>query len=303
MSEKHFAERLERLGTETVRPELADLDLRSTSDLVSLMIGEQKAVDEALAHAAPHLAMAVDAIAARMQRGGRIIYLGAGTSGRLAAMDAAECPPTFGIAPERVIALVAGGQQSLDRARESAEDNEESAVRELQAAGLTRDDAVVGISASGRTPFVAAGLTYARENNALTIAVSNNESAAISPLAELAIELPTGPEVLAGSTRLKAGSAQKVVLGILSTLVMVRLGRTYGGLMVNVQSVNNKLADRSRRIVVEATGFEAGPAAAALESSEGDVKVAIVMLLAGVDVQEARRRLADDASVRDALRG
>jgi N-acetylmuramic acid 6-phosphate etherase len=297
------SERIDLLATEAVRPDLRDLDQRTTPELVALMLGEQQAVDEALAQAADPIARAVDAMADRMRRGGRVLYLGAGTPGRLAALDAAECPPTFGIPAGLVAALPAGGADSLVTASEGSEDDADSAVRRLEAAGLRPEDTVVGISASGRTPYVVAGLTAARSAGALTVSVANNTGAAISALADVAIELPTGPELIAGSTRLKAGTAQKIVLGTLSTLVMVRLGRTYGNLMVDLQAGNVKLHDRARRIVAAATGCTPQLAAETLDAAEGSVKVAVVVLLAEVSAEEARDRLAGGASVREAVRG
>jgi N-acetylmuramic acid 6-phosphate etherase len=301
MTQAHDSERLAGLATEAVRADLRDLDQRSTPDLVRLVLDEQRAVDAALEHGAPALARAVDAVAERMRRGGRLLYLGAGTPGRLAALDAAECPPTFGTDPELVVALLAGGPFGLARSTEQSEDDAESAVTALEELGVGPDDSVVGITASGRTPYVVSGLRAAREAGALTVSIANNEGSETSSVAEIAIETPTGPELLAGSTRLKAGTAQKIVANALSTLVMVRLGRTYGNLMVDVVAGNEKLRDRGRRIVSEATGADADRAAEALAAAEGSVKVAVVMLLAEVDVEEARRRLADGAGVREAL--
>lgn len=289
------------LATEAVRDELRDLDLRSTPELVDLVLAEQHAVQQALEHAADALARAVDGVAERLQRGGRLIYVGAGTSGRLAAVDAAECPPTYGVPDGMVVALPAGGAGALTSARESSEDDRSSAVTALDSVAAGPDDAVVGLAASGRTPYVAEGLVEARRRGALTVAVSNNVGAEISALADIALEVPTGAEMVAGSTRLKAGTAQKIVLGALSTLVMVRLGRTYGTLMVGVRATNDKLRDRARRIVVEATGADPGDAGRALDAADGDVQTAIVMILAGAAVDDARARLAERGSVRAAL--
>ncbi len=296
-------EHLATLATEGSRPELADLDQRSTADLVTLMLAEQHAVDHALESAAPALAAAVDGVADRLRRGGRLLYLGAGTPGRLAALDAAECPPTFGVEPERVVALLAGGEDAVVGAKEGAEDDGGSAVRALDRVGAGAADAVVGISASGRTPYVLEGLRAARERGAFTVSVANNVDALISDVADVAIETPTGAELLAGSTRLKAGTAQKVVLSALSTLAMVKIGRTYGNLMVDLHAGNVKLRDRARRIVVEATGVSADEASAALAAAGDETKVAVVMLLAGVDAAVARERLAGGATVREAVGG
>jgi N-acetylmuramic acid 6-phosphate etherase len=301
MTQAHDSDRLARLGTEAVRPDLRDLDQRPTADLVRLALDEHHAVDAALEQAAPALVAAVDAVAERMRGGGRLVYLGAGTPGRLAALDAAECPPTYGVDPGLVVALVAGGPAGIVASTESSEDEGDAAVAALRQIGLTGQDAVVGVTASGRTPYVVEGLRAAREIGALTVSVANNEDAESSSVAEIAIEAPTGPELVAGSTRLKAGTAEKIVLNALSTLVMVRLGKTFGNLMVDAAPGNAKLRDRGRRIVEEATGSSYEAAAAALDEAGGSVKAAVVMLLADVSADEAARRLADGRSVREAL--
>jgi N-acetylmuramic acid 6-phosphate etherase len=301
MTQAHDSARLAQLGTEAVRPDLRDLDERSTADLVRLVLDEHHAVDAALEHGAPALAEAVDAVAARMRRGGRLVYLGAGTPGRLGALDAAECPPTYGTDPDLVVAVVAGGAVGVVRSTEQSEDEGDAAVAALEELKVSELDSVVGITASGRTPYVVEGLRAARAVGALTVSIANNENAESSSVAEIAIEAPTGPELVAGSTRLKAGTAQKIVLNALSTLVMVRLGKTFGNLMVDVAPGNEKLRDRGRRIVEAATGVSSEDASAALEAAGGSVKAAIVMLLADVSAEEAARRLADGRSVREAL--
>jgi N-acetylmuramic acid 6-phosphate etherase len=301
MTQAHDSARLAGLGTEAVRPDLRDLDERSTSDLVRLALDEHHAVDAALEQAAPAIEAAVDAVSARMRRGGRLIYLGAGTPGRLGALDAAECPPTYGTDPDLVVAVVAGGAVGVVRSTEQSEDEGDAAVAALEELRLTEVDSVVGISASGRTPYVVEGLRAARAIGALTVSIANNEDAESSSVAEIAIETPTGPELVAGSTRLKAGTAQKIVLNALSTLVMVRLGKTFGNLMVDVAPGNEKLRDRGRRIVEAATGASSADASAALEAAGGSVKQAVVMLLADVSAEDAGRRLAGGRSVREAL--
>lgn len=301
MTQAHDSARLATLGTEAVRPDLRDLDQRPTSDLVRLALDEQVAVDAALEHGAEALAAAVDAVADRMRRGGRLVYLGAGTPGRIAALDAAECPPTYGVDPDTVVAVVAGGAVGVVRSTEHSEDEGEAAVAALVELGIGERDSVVGITASGRTPYVVEGLRAAHDRGALTVSVANNEGSESSTVADIAIETPTGPELVAGSTRLKAGTAQKIVLNALSTLVMVRLGKTYGNLMVDLAQANGKLRDRGRRIVEEATGASSEDAAVALHDAGGSVKVAIVMLLAGVSADDAVRRLDDGRSVREAL--
>ncbi len=301
MTQAHDSARLAGLGTEAVRPDLRDLDERATSDLVRLAIDEHHAVDAALDRATPAIAEAVDAVASRMRRGGRLIYLGAGTPGRLAALDAAECPPTYGTDPDLVVAVVAGGAVGVVRSTEHSEDEGDAAVAALDELKVSEVDSVVGITASGRTPYVVEGLRAARALGALTVSIANNEDAESSAVAEIAIETPTGPELVAGSTRLKAGTAQKIVLNALSTLVMVRLGKTFGNLMVDVAPGNEKLRDRGRRIVEAATGASSDAASTALEAADGSVKVAVVMLLADVSAHDASRRLAEGRSVREAL--
>jgi N-acetylmuramic acid 6-phosphate etherase len=301
MTQAHDSARLAGLGTEAVRSDLRDLDERSTSDLVRLAIDEHHAVDAAMERAAPALAEAVDAVSARMRRGGRLIYLGAGTPGRLAALDAAECPPTYGTDPDLVVAVVAGGAVGVARSTEHSEDEADAAVAAVEELEVSEVDSVVGITASGRTPYVVEGLRAARAVGALTVSVANNEDAESSTVAEIAIEAPTGPELVAGSTRLKAGTAQKIVLNALSTLVMVRLGKTFGNLMVDVAPGNEKLRDRGRRIVEAATGASPDDASTALEAADGSVKVAVVMLLADVSAEDAGRRLAEGRSVREAI--
>jgi N-acetylmuramic acid 6-phosphate etherase len=303
MTQAHDSARLATLGTEAIRPDLRDLDERPTADLVRLALDEHHAVDAALEHGAAALGEAVDAVAERMRRGGRLIYLGAGTPGRIGALDAAECPPTYGTDPDLVLAVVAGGPVGVVRSTEQSEDEGEAAVAALRELGLTEADSVVGITASGRTPYVVDGLRFALEHGALAVSVANNEGAESSSVADIAIETPTGPELVAGSTRLKAGTAQKIVLNALSTLVMVRLGKTYGNLMVDVAPGNEKLRDRGRRIVEAATGASSDDATAALEAADGSVKVAVVMLLADVSAAEASRRLDGGRSVREAVAG
>jgi len=281
------------LVTEQVRPELADLDLRPTQELVRLMASEEAAVAAAVRRAAPAIAAAIDAVVARLTErpDGRIVYVGAGTAGRMGVLDAAECGPTFNAA-DKVVALMAGGAGALTRPKEGAEDDAAAGAAELSALGVGPSDAVVGISASGRTPYVLGALSAAREAGALTVGLSCQPGSLVSAAADHAVEVVVGPEVIAGSTRLKAGAAQKLVLNTISTVVMVRLGRTFGNLMVDVRAGSEKLVDRARRIVATAAGRSPAEAAAALDAAGGEVKTAIVALLAGVDAAEARRRLA-----------
>ncbi len=280
------------LVTEQVRPELADLDLRPTQELVRLMASEEAVVAAAVRRAAPAIAGAIDAIVARLTERpeGRIVYVGAGTAGRMGVLDAAECGPTFN-AGDKVIALMAGGPTAVTKPKEGAEDDPTAGAAELRALGVGAADAVVGISASGRTPYVLGALGAAREVGALTVGLSCHPGSLVSAAADHAVEVVVGPEVIAGSTRLKAGAAQKLVLNTISTVAMVRLGRTLGNLMVDVSSGSEKLVDRARRIVVTATGRPPAEAAAALEAADGEVKTAIVTLLSGIEPAEARRRL------------
>lgn len=294
---------LDGLATEQARPDLADLDLRSTVELVRLMNREDATVPTAVAAASEALTAAIDAIVERLRAGGRLIYVGAGTSGRLAQMDAAECRPTFGVEPGRVIALLAGAPDASSTSVEGAEDDTDAARRDVAEAQVGGEDAVVGIAASGRTPYVLAAIDAARDAGALTVGVSGNAGAPLSTRVDHAIEVLAGPEVVAGSTRLKAGTAQKLVLNTISTVTMVRLGRTFGNLMVDVLATNDKLRQRARRVVAQATGAEPTVVDQALEEAGGEAKTAIVSILAEVDAGTARRRL-DEAGgeVRTALR-
>jgi N-acetylmuramic acid 6-phosphate etherase len=279
--------------TEAARPDLADLDLRSTRDLVRLLNDEDATVPAAVAEAGDALAAAIDAIAERMRRGGRLVYAGAGTSGALTALDAAECESTFGSPPGEVLAVVT--DQDAD------EDDRAAATNALRGLALRPEDCVVAVSASGSTPFVLAALEAAREAGALGVAVASARDSRAAALAEHEIAVVVGPEVIAGSTRLKAGTAQKFVLNTISTVTMIRLGRTYGGLMVGVTPTNEKLRERARRNVVLASGASEERVDEALEAAAGDARVALVSLLAGVDATDARSRLeASDGSVRKA---
>ncbi|MFD0803833.1 N-acetylmuramic acid 6-phosphate etherase, partial [Streptomonospora algeriensis] len=234
---------------------------------------------------------AVDAIAARMGRGGRLIYAGAGTAGRLGVLDASECPPTFNTGPQQVIGLIAGGPGAISGAVESAEDDTRAAAAELDELGLAPEDTVVGISASGRTPYSVAAVRHAAERGALTVGVSSNPGSPLGAAADHAIEVETGPELIAGSTRLKAGTAQKLVLNTLSTVTMIRLGKTYGNLMVDLRSTNEKLRARAHRIVETATGAGDDEVERALTAGAGDVKTAILTILGRVGAEEAGRLL------------
>ncbi|MFE6223734.1 N-acetylmuramic acid 6-phosphate etherase [Streptomyces sp. NPDC057854] len=284
---------LATLTTEAFRPELAEIDRLSTLEIAELMNGEDRTVPAAVARALPAIAAAVDATAERMARGGRLLYLGAGTAGRLGVLDASECPPTFNTDPSRVVGLIAGGPSAMVKAVEGAEDSKELAAADLDALGVGPDDTVVGVSASGRTPYAIGAVEHARAAGALTIGLSCNADSALAAAAEHGIEVVTGPELLTGSTRLKAGTAQKLVLNMISTITMIRLGKTYGNLMVDVRASNEKLQARSRRIVALATGAPDEQIEAALAAARGEVKNAILILLADVDAATAARRLEE----------
>jgi len=291
---------LSDLVTEQRRPGLDDLDRWDTTDLVALMARDQLDVVRAVEAAAAPIAAAVDAVVQRLHRGGRLIYVGAGTAGRLGLLDAVECPPTF--ATNRVVGVLAGGDGAVPVSHEAIEDDAVAGGRDLAARAVDESDAVVGIAASGRTPYTLGAVGEARRRGALTIGVSCNAGAELSRRVDHPIEVVVGPEFIAGSTRLKAGSAQKIVLNTLSTVAMVRLGKTFGDLMVDVRASNEKLRHRAQRIVGDATGADAATAERALAAATGHVKTAIVMLLGGVDAEEAGRRLsAHDGVVRAAV--
>jgi N-acetylmuramic acid 6-phosphate etherase len=280
----------------------ADHDLRSTEELVELMNRQDAGVPAAVDAARTQIAAAIDEIAARLARGGRLIYVGAGSSGRIAALDAAECESTFSTEPGQVVALVAGGLVASPAEQAAAEDDAEAGAAELAALGAGEADAVVGISASGRTPYVLGALRAAADAGALTVALVSVPDSELARIADHELAVVVGPEFLAGSTRLKAGTAQKLVLNTISTVAMIRLGKTYGDLMVDVQATNEKLRERVRRIVRQATGASEDEADRALEEAQGSAKVAIVSLLAGIDAAAARARLdAAGGSIRSAV--
>ncbi len=284
---------LATLTTEAYDPRFRDIDMSATEAIVTAMNKENTVVVDAVLAASAAIAAAIDAIAARMRGGGRLIYAGAGTAGRMGILDASECPPTFSAPPELVVGLMAGGSGAVTRAAEGAEDDFDGAVVQFDDLDLASPDSVVGISASGRTRYAVGALTHARARGALTVALAGNLDSEIGRVADHVIEVPAGPEFLVGSTRLKSATVQKLVLNTISTVVMMRLGRTYGNLMVNMTATNDKLRARARRIVVLATGCEQAVADAALADAGGEVKAAILMLLGGVDAATARSRLAD----------
>ncbi|ATA20987.1 N-acetylmuramic acid 6-phosphate etherase [Gibbsiella quercinecans] len=279
------------LVSETRNPATMALDEMSTLEMVACFNREDHNVPEAVAQVLPAIAQAVDLAAAALQAGGRLIYLGAGTSGRLGVLDASECPPTFGVPHGMVVGLIAGGPGALLKAVEGAEDNAALGEEDLRALNLAATDMVIGLAASGRTPYVIGALRYASQLGCPTAAISCNPGSPIAKEAQVAISPVVGPEALTGSTRMKSGTAQKLVLNMISTGAMVKLGKVYQNLMVDVKATNEKLVDRACRIVVEATGAERSVAQAALAQTGFEVKPAILMILAGVDAPEAQRRL------------
>lgn len=285
-------EKLGQLLTEARNPRTENLDQLSTVDMLRVINDEDATVASAVREVLPSIAQAVDAIAERFQRGGRLFYVGAGTSGRLGVLDASEIPPTFSASPDLFIGLIAGGDRALRLSSEHSEDSPELGAQDLAASGFAPDDTLVGIAASGRTPYVLGAMDYARQRGALTIGLSCVPNSALAQAAEIAITPATGPEVLTGSTRLKAGTATKLVLNMISTGVMVRTGATFGNLMVNVRPTNAKLVDRAERIIAAATGVDREAAAQLLKDSGEDVKTAIVMARLHLDAVAARATLA-----------
>ncbi|MFD5414219.1 N-acetylmuramic acid 6-phosphate etherase [Streptomyces nojiriensis] len=283
---------LDTLTTEAFRQDLAEIDRLSTLDIARTMNAEDATVPAAVAAQLPHIAAAVDAIAERMARGGRLVYAGAGTAGRMGVLDASECPPTFNTDPADVVGLIAGGPSAMVKAVEGAEDSKELAAEDLTALEIGPHDTVVGISASGRTPYAIGAVEFARTRGALTVGLSCNAGSALAAAADHGIEVVVGPELLTGSTRLKAGTAQKLVLNLISTITMIRLGKTYGNLMVDMRSSNEKLRARARRIVALATGAPDAEIEAALAATGGEVKNAVLVVLGGVDGPAAAELLA-----------
>ncbi|MPQ31278.1 N-acetylmuramic acid 6-phosphate etherase [Clostridium estertheticum] len=282
---------LKKLITESRNENTMNIDTVSTLEMVKIINNEDKKVAGAVEKELPKIAIAIDSIAQRMHKGGRLIYIGAGTSGRLGILDASECPPTFGIPEELVQGIIAGGKEAIFRAIEGAEDSKQIAESDLKSKGLTQNDTVVGIAASGRTPYVIGGLEYANEIGALTISVTCNANSPVSAVAKISIAPVVGAEVVTGSTRLKSGTAQKLVLNMLSTGAMIKLGKVYGNLMVDVKSTNEKLTQRAKLIVCEATGIDIEEATEVLSITDFDVKLAIFMILSKLNKEQAKIRL------------
>ena len=300
MASREEPQGLDGLVTESRRTG-ADYSTRSTQELVELMNHEDAVVPTVVGSAGPAIAGAIDDVVDRLERGGRLIYVGAGTSGRIGALDAEECEATFSTDPGQVLALVAGGALSSPE-REAAEDDAEAGTRALEEASVGPDDAVVGVSASGRTPYVVGALSAAAAGGALAVCVVSAPESQLARIAEHEILVVVGPEFVAGSTRLKAGTAQKLVLNTISTVAMIRLGKTFDDLMVDVRASNEKLEARARRIVSLSTGASAEQADRALADADGSAKVAIVSLLGGLDADSARSRLESaKGNIRTAL--
>jgi N-acetylmuramic acid 6-phosphate etherase len=292
----------ERRPTEQRNAASKNLDRMTAREIVRLMNREDRKVAVAVGRESAAIARAVDAIVGGIRKGGRLIYVGAGSSGRMGVLDAAECPPTFGISPKLVLALIAGGRRAITRAVEGAEDSERNGARDLRLKKLTRNDVVVGIAASGTTPYVVGALKYARRRGATTVAVTSNLRMPVGRLAKIVIAPEVGAEVLTGSTRLKAGTSQKMVLNMLSTAVMARLGHVYENLMIDMMLTNEKLAERALRILAEASGKRVSAAEHALRAGGHGLRVALVMLKRRIGAAEAKKRMkAASGDLREAL--
>ena len=294
---------LKGMSTETRNQNSMNLDIMTPLEVVTVMNNEDARVPEAIKPALPNIAQCVTWAIESIEAGGRIIYMGAGTSGRLGVLDAVECPPTFGVAPEVVVGLIAGGEKAFVKAVEGAEDSRQLGHDDLVNINLEARDIVIGIAASGRTPYVLGGLAYAKEVGCHTVAISCNPGSAIGQAAELAIEVVPGPEVLTGSTRLKSGTCQKLILNMISTATMVGCGKAYQNLMVDVMQTNEKLVVRAQNIVMEATGCDRETAAEKIALANGNAKTAITMILADCGLEEAKERLAKaKGHVREAIK-
>jgi N-acetylmuramic acid 6-phosphate etherase len=292
---------LQNLTTELQNPASHAIDRLPTGEMLAVINAADSEIPAAVAKVIPEISLAVDLIAARIRNGGRLFYMGAGTSGRLGVLDASECPPTFNVPAQLVIGLIAGGDQALRTSVERAEDDPEQGRTDLEARGFTSRDALVGIAASGRTPYVLGAVAYARSLDALTIGLSCTVDSELARAAEIAITPVPGPEIITGSTRMRAGTATKLVLNMLSTGVMIRLGYVYGNLMVNVQPTNAKLADRARRIISKITNLTYDEAAQLLDRA-GSVRIAVLMHKLGLNKADAEARLAAaSGSLRAAL--
>lgn len=297
-----MASELESLITESRNPATMGIDSASTGEILKMINDEDKKVAYAVEKELPKITEAVDIIYEKLQNGGRLIYIGAGTSGRLGVVDASECPPTFSTDPQLVKGIIAGGKEAMFRSFEGAEDSKADGVRDVQAEGLCEKDVLVGLAASGRTPYVIGALEYANSIHAATVSVTCNPASLMAAVAKVSIAPIVGPEVLTGSTRMKAGTAQKLVLNMLTTAVMIKLGKVYENLMVDVKASNVKLVDRARRIVMQCTGLPEPEAQSRLEEAGYDVKLAIFTVKSGLSLPEAKRRLDENQGfIRSAL--
>lgn len=295
---------LHHLTTESRNPASEAIDTLTAAGIVDLMNAEDATIATSVGKQRDSIAQAIEVIADRLRGGGRLIYIGAGTSGRLGVLDASECPPTFNTDPRQVVGLIAGGQTAMFRAIEGAEDSPDAAVADLKGLELSRKDVLVGIATSGRTPYVIGGLRYAQSNGTYAIGLSCNADAALAKCADLTIIPVVGPEVISGSTRLKAGTATKMVLNMLTTGAMVLLGKTYGNLMVDLRATNQKLTERTRRIVSMLTDLTEADSQALLDRCNGELKTAVVVHVCGLSAEEARKQLQQvGGHLRRALEG
>lgn len=285
---------ISKLMTEQVNDRSVDIETQSIGQILHYMNDENRTVTDAIERCIPSIEKVTVAVVQAFEKGGRLIYLGAGTSGRLGVLDASECPPTFGVSPNLVVGVIAGGDYALRHAIEGAEDDETIAQEQLQELGLVKEDVVVGISASGRTPYVVAGLSYAKEVGCFTGAISNSPDALISKVASVGIEAITGPEVVTGSTRMKAGTAQKIILNMITTTAMIQVGKIFKGYMVDVQPTNQKLKQRATNILAKVTNLPQEDARKVLEDNHFDLKVAIISQLHHISVEEAEKLLRDN---------
>lgn len=287
MTKQNLLQALGQMITEQRNPNSMHIDRASALEIVQMINNEDKLVPLAVEKCLPQIALAVEKIVTAFQQGGRLVYMGAGTSGRLGVLDASECPPTYGVSPDMVVGLIAGGERALRHPIEGAEDNREQGKLDLQAIQCNEKDVVVGIAASGRTPYVLAGLEYANEVGALTISIASNPNSAMAQIAKIAIDTIVGPEVLTGSSRMKSGTAQKLVLNMLTTASMIQMGKCYQNLMVDVQASNEKLRARAVRIVMQATECTKEVAEHTLKMADGNAKLAIMMQLGNLDKESA----------------
>ncbi|PKQ73370.1 N-acetylmuramic acid 6-phosphate etherase [Aeromonas sobria] len=282
---------LSSMITETRNPASIEIDQLPTLDMLRIINQEDQQVAVAVGQLLPEIAKAVDAIAAAFGKGGRLIYIGAGTSGRLGILDASECPPTYGVSAELVVGLIAGGRKAILQAVENAEDDAELGANDLKNIRFSANDVLVGIAASGRTPYVLGAMRYARSLGATVCSISCNPGSPLTTAADISMVAVVGPEIVTGSSRMKAGTAQKLILNMLSTGAMIRTGKVYGNLMVDVEATNAKLVERQKRIVMEATECDRDTAEQALAAADNHCKTAIVMILANISASEARERL------------